>query len=1507
LASGLDVTDTEDSDILSARVAITQNYQAGQDFLSLASDLIPSGLTVSFSALTGILTIRGEASLTTYEALLKAVTYQNTSENPATLTRTISFSVTDDGGLVSAPVLQTIEVAAIADAPIVDLNGIASGINQSVTFVPNINGVTDLGSIPASTLSLASGALVTDVDSTRLKSMQVTLTSDALSADRIYLVNSALDAIRAANLSISQGNSNSSILIQGEASLAVYQSLIRGIAFTSTDDDGSNNTVRQVTVTITDASDTVSQTAAIRILEATAPFANVFSGTLTLIGEAGVGRVAVDLPGVALSTQSGRLTVSGNPLFTAQNIDAAGLTNQGLQVTGNALDNIITGSDQDDFLMGGGGNDTISGGLGDDSIVYQLGGTLTGGAGKDRLLISDSFDVAAATNLGDDFEVLDASASNTDITILGGDSSEEIFGGRGNDTLDGGRGADYLVGGFGSDTFRFDELSDFSIPSIDGLEYSNIDVVGDLSRGDLIQLPEDLADAEIEYKAGSWDAVTGIFTLNPATLSSNTNKATLVEISQDGETYYLVVRGLLPGQLELNADGQIQLDWVAPAAPLSIELVSDTGVSPTDGLTNNALPELQVNLDINALNGSALKAGDLVQIFKGTELVASKILAAEDLINGFVTIADEDYVIESLGRDGLQSLKSNIVDAAGNISAFSSPLNFNLDTTPTQAPGLSLALASDAGAVGDGQTNDLTPTIRVGLPTGVAVGQIIEIYDGSELLLSHTVVLEDVQNQSVSLILSNQGADLSEGDYELSARIIDRAGNPSSSSETLSLSLDATLGDPVLSLSSSSDTGVLGDALTQSSAPQLQIDLNNVGVRAGDLLVIREGDQILETITYSESDGLIITVDLPSIDADGSRTITATITDQYGNSSSLDYTWVRDASGPVFASAEDATVEENAFVVYQAQANDSNPGDITYRILSQQGDDSGLFVIDALTGEVSFADGRLTTLGEQTSFGFTVVASDAAGNETNQEVAVTITEGSAEGAPSFSSQGGSATVLENVGVLFQANAVAPEGSEGAITYRLVGTDSHLLQINESGEVTLRNGDGADFESGKTQYDFRVVALNGNKAATQDVSLAIGNVDEVSSITASELETRYLASSSNQNLLVDLAQGSLDIEVLDVIDLQALNTLLETGAFRQEVSQWDLESIQLGSFFVDNNVEVVIITSLDGLGSLGIDDIAGAFGTDVMINGVGTNADLVGLAPVFADGLDVTLGLTGADETGNGTVYLGSSLAGLGSLGIDDIAGAFGTDVIFSGLGDIAGLTGDINAITSEDLLRLTGFASGLDVTAEIGSVADMNTLIDLNLMGADLGIIGLDTFSFGSDLALDADESGNGTVYLGDLGLANIQDLGIDHVLSDSDLNMNLGSSGNGLDIQQLPNFGDLNQDGLLSQSEDDALNVQLNISSADLSNLGFIANENSDGLREFFTNLGESGVDVVNFMDRDAFDAFAGVLQGNEPVGSFESAVNDPNHGQDVFRHVEVKIIGENEDPIDIDGNSRT
>ena len=241
-------------------------------------------------------------------------------------------------------------------------------------------------------------------------------------------------------------------------------------------------------------------------------------------------------------------------------------------------------------------------------------------------------------------------------------------------------------------------------------------------------------------------------------------------------------------------------------------------------------------------------------------------------------------------------------------------------------------------------------------------------------------------------------------------------------------------------------------------------------------------------------------------------------------------------------------------------------------------------------------------------------------------------------------------------------------------------------------------------------------------------------------------------------------------------------------------------------------------------------------------GLGNLTDDLGSLPVFDTGLNVTVDLS-ADAGVDGTVYLGSSLADLGDLGIDDIIRTVGTGVMIDGgLGNITGLD-------------LPVFADGLYVT--------------LGLSAADL------TFS---------SEESNGTVYLGDLGQLNIQDLGIDNLI--------------------LPNFGDLNHDGSISEVEDFALDVQLNIESDDLPSLGFITENNPECLREFFTNLGHSGIDVVNFMDQGAFDSFANILQGNDSVESFESAVN--SSGQD-FRSVEVKIIGVNEDPFNIDGNLRT
>ncbi len=52
-------------------------------------------ITGSYNAATGLLTLTGSDTLANYQAALQSVTYQDTSANPSTLTRTITFTVND--------------------------------------------------------------------------------------------------------------------------------------------------------------------------------------------------------------------------------------------------------------------------------------------------------------------------------------------------------------------------------------------------------------------------------------------------------------------------------------------------------------------------------------------------------------------------------------------------------------------------------------------------------------------------------------------------------------------------------------------------------------------------------------------------------------------------------------------------------------------------------------------------------------------------------------------------------------------------------------------------------------------------------------------------------------------------------------------------------------------------------------------------------------------------------------------------------------------------------------------------------------------------------------------------------------------------------------------------------------------------------------------------------------------------------------------------------------------
>src|SRR5207302_235428 len=92
-----------------AKIAIAGNFVAAEDLLSIPRHRLISG---SYDALTGELTLSGKATVAQYQWALRAVRYSNTSHNPSTNLRTISFKVSDGipGNPWSNAVTRSIEV-----------------------------------------------------------------------------------------------------------------------------------------------------------------------------------------------------------------------------------------------------------------------------------------------------------------------------------------------------------------------------------------------------------------------------------------------------------------------------------------------------------------------------------------------------------------------------------------------------------------------------------------------------------------------------------------------------------------------------------------------------------------------------------------------------------------------------------------------------------------------------------------------------------------------------------------------------------------------------------------------------------------------------------------------------------------------------------------------------------------------------------------------------------------------------------------------------------------------------------------------------------------------------------------------------------------------------------------------------------------------------------------------------------------------------------------------------
>ena len=125
--ASLTLSDVDSATLSGATVKISGHFHAGEDVLSFTSH---GGITGSYDPQTGVLTLSGVASVADYQAVLRSVTYSNSSDDPSDDARTIEFKVSDGSAenSTSNSITSIVEVTAVNDAPVlnhfnIELNG----------------------------------------------------------------------------------------------------------------------------------------------------------------------------------------------------------------------------------------------------------------------------------------------------------------------------------------------------------------------------------------------------------------------------------------------------------------------------------------------------------------------------------------------------------------------------------------------------------------------------------------------------------------------------------------------------------------------------------------------------------------------------------------------------------------------------------------------------------------------------------------------------------------------------------------------------------------------------------------------------------------------------------------------------------------------------------------------------------------------------------------------------------------------------------------------------------------------------------------------------------------------------------------------------------------------------------------------------------------------------------------------------------------------------------------
>ena len=210
IAPALEAVDVDSASLQGAVVQFTANFNSGEDELAFTDQ---NGITGSYDSGTGVLTLSGSASVANYQAALRSVTYENSSDTPSTLTRTVSFQDTDSSSSDSNVVERDITVSPTNDSAVVTTTAGNTSYTENAAGVVVDNALT-----------------VADPDDTNLEGATVRISSGFNSGDELLFANQN-------GITGTYDSGTGVLTLAGTASKANYQTALRSIEFRSDNDN----------------------------------------------------------------------------------------------------------------------------------------------------------------------------------------------------------------------------------------------------------------------------------------------------------------------------------------------------------------------------------------------------------------------------------------------------------------------------------------------------------------------------------------------------------------------------------------------------------------------------------------------------------------------------------------------------------------------------------------------------------------------------------------------------------------------------------------------------------------------------------------------------------------------------------------------------------------------------------------------------------------------------------------------------------------------------------------------------------------------------------------------------------------------------------------------------------------------------------------------------------------------------------------------------------------------